>query len=137
MEQNPKPNSLPKSINTIDDVWEFFNYLHIVDGVLFHPEGDFREFINWETDKPTYTAKEAKERNILMDKCFDVCSENDFNIFQIGLEAIKRNLNGDKSLESGKNKTNVAVCILSEDYVEEDTGLVFGFSINKSYPLCD
>jgi len=135
MKQNQKPNSLPKSINTIDDVWEFFNYLHKVDGVLFHPEQDFDCYINGETHKPTYTKQEAKERNKLMRQCFEVCAENKYDIFHVGIEAIKRNLGNDNSPESGKNQTNIAVCILSEDYVDTETGEVLGFSTNKSYTI--
>lgn len=135
MKKKSKLNSLPKSINTIDDVWEFFNYLHNVDGVLFHPEGDFREFIDWETDKPTYTAKGAKERNILMKKCFKVCTEYGIDIFKVGIEAQNKNLFGDKSIESKNSQIAVAVCILSADFVDNDTGEVVSFSKNKTFEI--
>lgn len=137
MERNPKPNSLPKSINTIDDVWEFFNYLHNVEKVNFNTKQDFGEYINRETDKPIYTANEAKERNILMDKCFDVCSENDFNIFKVYIEVYKKNHHRGKKTSSKKTQSNVAVCILSADFVNDRTGEVFWFSINKSYTILD
>ncbi|BBE18569.1 hypothetical protein AQPE_2732 [Aquipluma nitroreducens] len=135
MRKNPKPNSLPKSITTIDDVWEFFNYLHNVEGVVFHPEKDFNCYINGETHKPTYTKQEVKERNILMDKCFDVCSENNINIFEVGIEAQNKNLFGDKSIESKNSQIAIAVCILSADFVDDSTGEVLSFSKNKTYEI--
>lgn len=128
-------NSLPKSIKTIDDVWEFFNYLHNVEGVLFHPEADFKEYINERTDKPTYTAKEAKERNVLKDKCFEVCSENDFNIFKVAIEVIKKNPYRDKKTSSKKAQSNEAICILSADFVDNRTCEVISFSKNKTYKI--
>jgi len=135
MRQNQKPNSLPKSIETIDDVWDFFNYLHKVEGVNFHPEQDFDDYIHGTTHKPTYAKREVKERNRLMEQCFNVCAKNGFDIFRIGIEAQKRNLFNEKSNDSGEKNTNIAVCILTEDYVESDTGLVYGFSKNKSYKI--
>lgn len=135
MEQNPKLNSLPKSINTIDDVWEFFNYLRNVEDVMFHPKQDFGEYIDRETDKPGYTAKEVKERNILMDKCFNVCSENDISIFKVALEVYKKNSHRDKKTSSKKTQYTLAVCILSAYFVDDSTGEVLSFSKNKTYEI--
>jgi hypothetical protein len=134
MEQNPKPNSLPKSIKTIDDVWGFFNYLRNVEDVMFHPKQDFGEYIDSETDKPGYTAKEVKERNILMKKCFDICSENDISIFKVAWEVYKKNRN-DKKTSSKKAQSKLAVCILSAYIVDDSTGEVLIFLKYKTYEI--
>jgi len=127
-------NSLPTSITTIDDVREFFNYLYLVEELLFHPKYDFGEYIDSETNKPAYTAKEARERNILMHKCFEVCSENDFNIFTVALEVYRKNRN-DKKTSSKKTQSNVVVCILNADFVDDSTGEVLSFLKNKTYDI--
>ena len=134
MSKKPKLNSLPKSINTIDDVWEFFNYLRNVEDVMFHPKQDFGEYIDSETDKPGYTAKEVKERNILMKKCFDICSENDISIFKVAWEVYKKNRN-DKKTSSKKTQSNVVVCTLSADYLDEETGEVLSFYTDNLYKI--
>lgn len=135
MKKKPKLNSLPKSINTIDDVWEFFNYLYNVEGVIFHPVANFKEYKNIETDKPFYTNKEAKERNVLKDKCLEVCLENDFDIFKVAVEVIKKNPYRDKKTSSKKTQSNVAVCTFSADFVDNGTSVVISFSKNKSYKI--
>jgi len=70
MTQNQKTNSLPESINSDLDVWSFFNYLHVVEGVLFNLGEDFNVYTNHNTGKPSYTSEEAKKRNTLMEQCF-------------------------------------------------------------------
>jgi len=134
MKQKQTTTTLPKTINTGMDVWEFFNYLHNVEGVNFHPEIDFNDYCQGETDKPTYTPEEAKKRNELMDICFNVCSDSGIDIFTIGLEAMRLNLGLD---DYSKNKphTNVAVCLKTEEYVNEDTGELIGFYRNKFYEI--
>ena len=50
------------------------------------------------------------------------------------IEAIKKNRN-DKKTSSKKTQSNVAVCILSADFVHGSTGEVVSFSKNKTYDI--
>ena len=59
-------------ITTTKDVKKFALKLKN-DGVIFHCDENFLDYINLETNKPTYTTKEANDRNKLMSDCFEVC----------------------------------------------------------------
>ena len=132
--QNLKTKSLPKTITSDMDIWTFFNYLHNVDGVTFHPEEDFNVYVNGKTNKPTFTYEEAKKRNVLMDLCFEACSELGLDIFTIAMEAMRENL-GLQLKPSQKSHSGVVVCKISDEYVDEDTGEVIGFCKNKFYNI--
>ncbi len=54
-----------KKINTIEDVIILTKEL-IDEGTNFHPDDDFRNIINIETDLPAYTEEEAHIRNNLI-----------------------------------------------------------------------
>jgi hypothetical protein len=69
-----------KQIKTITDVVAFANEL-IMEGVSFHPDDDFNDYINLETQKPSYSKKEADFRNNLMRQCFAVCEKNGIDIY--------------------------------------------------------
>lgn len=72
---------LPK-ISTLDDIKDFAKQL-IAEGVSFHPDDDFIDYINFETGLPTYSKAEATFRNQLMEQCFSVCKKNKLDIYQI------------------------------------------------------
>ena len=61
-------------IETADDVKAFAKQL-IAEGVSFHPDDDFNDYVNFEENTPTYTKEEADVRNDLMNKCFEVCEK--------------------------------------------------------------
>jgi hypothetical protein len=134
MTQKQTTNSLPKTISSGMDVWSFFNFLHNVDGVAFHPEQDFNEYINSKTGKPTYTPEEEKKRNDLMGLCRKVCATLGIDIFTIGMEAIRENLGMDIS-KYRESCSDVAVCTLTEEYIDENTGEVLGYCKSKFYEI--
>ena len=70
------------SINTIDNVKNFIQDV-IKEGVNFHPDTDFNDYINITTDVPLYTAQEAALRNKLLKQCFIVCSNKGAEIYEI------------------------------------------------------
>ncbi|MBI9016299.1 MAG: hypothetical protein JEZ07_03450 [Phycisphaerae bacterium] len=75
-------------INTIDDVKRFFTYLVQEKHLNFHPDTDFNEYLDSDTDKALFSAKEAKQMNILMNNSFIVCQKCNCDIFQYGIEAL-------------------------------------------------
>lgn len=67
-------------IKTKEDVKAFFEQL-IDEGLNFHPDTPFENYINSETREPSYTKDQADIRNILIDQCFDVCENLDIDIY--------------------------------------------------------
>jgi len=72
-------------IRTIDDVKSFAKQL-TAEGVSFHPDDDFNDYVDLEENKPCYSKHEAALRNDLMSKCFDVCEKEGIDIYDLMLE---------------------------------------------------
>lgn len=71
-----------QTIKTIDDVRTFFQQL-LEEGLNFHPDEDFTNYINCETREDTYSTEETDLRNRLMDEAFVVCEQNKVCIYEI------------------------------------------------------
>ena len=82
-------------ILTLEDVKQFAKEL-TSEGLSFHPDDDFHEYINLETKAPSYSKEDADLRNKLMDECFEVCEKEGVDIYAIMLEEFL--------LESGMDK---------------------------------
>ena len=74
-----------REINDIMGVKEFAAFL-IEEGIAFHPDNDFMEYVNIETGEPTYFPEEANRRNELMDQCFEVCKKSGKDVHQVMME---------------------------------------------------
>lgn len=72
-------------IQTTDDVKAFAKQL-ITEGVSFHPDDDFNDYINFKENKPFYSKQEADLRNVQMSKCFTVCEKEGVDIYDLMLE---------------------------------------------------
>lgn len=70
-------------INTIEDVRLFAFQLVNEENLSFHPDDDFADYINVETKETTYSDKEVKMLNNLMEKCFDICQQNEVDIYDL------------------------------------------------------
>lgn len=68
-----------KEVNILDNVAVFTKEI-IAEWVAIHPDDDFADMINVETEKSTYTPAEAELRNSLMSKCFEVCEQHEIPI---------------------------------------------------------
>lgn len=84
-----------KQITTTKDVVAFAKQL-IKEGVSFHPDDDFNDYINLETEKPTYTKEDADFRNELMNQCFTVCEKNGIDIYDTMSEVVLKETGLDK-----------------------------------------
>ena len=71
-----------KKINTIEDVIILTKEL-IDEGTNFHPDDDFRNIINIETNMPAYTEEEALIRNGLIQQCFIICNLQGKDVYEI------------------------------------------------------
>lgn len=67
-------------IKNSKDVSKFTKQI-INEGVSFHPEDDFKDYVISKTNKPCYTKKQAEARNKLMNQCFTVCEKNGVDIY--------------------------------------------------------
>lgn len=67
-------------INSIQDVKIFAEQV-ISEGTNLHPDDDFRNYININTELPTYTEPEVQLRNFLMSQCFQVCEKYNVDIY--------------------------------------------------------
>ena len=72
-------------IETADDVKVFAKQL-IAEGVSFHPDDDFNDYVNFKEQEPSYKKEEADLRNNLMKKCFEVCEKEGIDIYDVMLE---------------------------------------------------
>lgn len=75
----------------------FFHYLIEKESLNFHPDEDFTNYINLESELPSYTEEEAKFRNKLMEDCFTVCIRENVDIYSIGYELLYNKLKLEKS----------------------------------------
>ena len=71
-----------QAITNREDVEAFAQQL-IAEGLNFHPDDDFCDYINLETKESTYSESEAQIRNQLMDRCFEVCEAEGIEIYSV------------------------------------------------------
>jgi hypothetical protein len=83
------------AIQTIVDVKNFAKQI-IEEGVSFHPDDDFNDYVSLKTNKTCYTTEEAEIRNNLMNECFNVCDKVGLDIYEVMLETTLK--------ETGLNK---------------------------------
>ncbi len=89
-------------IQSIEDVIMFTKEI-IAEGTRIHPDDDFREMVNMETDEPTYTIEEADMRNELMNQYFDICDKEGTDIYGIMLDVYQKEM-GDENVITGSSK---------------------------------
>ena len=83
------------TILTIEDVKHFAKQL-TAEGLSFHPDDDFNDYVNITNNTPFYNKEDAEFRNKLMNECFDVCEKEGLDIYEIMMEELL--------LESGLDK---------------------------------
>lgn len=72
-----------KEINTIEDVKLFAFQLVNDENLSFHPDDDFSNYINLETQKTLYSVEEVSVLNKLMERCFDICNQFEVDIYEL------------------------------------------------------
>ncbi len=76
-----------KKIENTKDVITFAEQI-IKEGVSFHCDDDFNDYVNFVTKKQTYTTQQANFRNELMEQCFEVCERNGVDIYSVMNEVL-------------------------------------------------
>lgn len=84
-----------KQIKNTNEVASFTKQL-VKEGVNFHPNDDFNDYVVLKTNKPFYEKKNAEVRNKLMDECFRVCEKEGTDIYSVMHEVFL--------IETGMNK---------------------------------
>ena len=91
-------------ITSVDDVKLFFEsqalskrprgerFHHLTDerNLNFHPDDDFRDYIQLETHAPSFTDEECDTYNRMMDESLAVCETANADIYEIGLENVMK-----------------------------------------------
>ena len=84
-------NYTPTShINTLKDVRAFFNHLAFERNLSFHPDDDFSTYVHYLSNKPIFKEEEIKMYNRLMGESFEVCDKADHDIYEIGLQVMRK-----------------------------------------------
>lgn len=82
-------------INNLDDVSTFVLQL-LAEGLNYHPDDDFNNYINLDTHEPSYIPEEAQIRNDLNDQCFEICEKYNADIYNISMEIFLKETGMDK-----------------------------------------
>ena len=82
-------------IRTLDDVNEFVIQL-IAEGLNYHPDDDFANYVNIETGEPSYTPDEALLRNQINTQCFRFCESVGADIYDLSMEIFLKETGLDK-----------------------------------------
>ena len=72
-------------LTCVDDVRAFFASLKNEHSLNFHPDNDFKEYVD-EGGQPTYTREEANQLNNNLEECFDICNEVGEDIYSLAME---------------------------------------------------
>jgi len=72
-----------KEVNTIEDVKLFAFQLVNEENLSFHPDDDFSNYINLETQEPLYSVEEVSILNKQMERCFDICNQFGADIYEL------------------------------------------------------
>ena len=78
-------------ITTVEYVKDFFRHLVYDLDLNFHPDDDFKEYVNYETGERVMDDKRAELYNRLMDEAFEAC-DNEYMVYEIGFELLKERL---------------------------------------------
>jgi hypothetical protein len=82
-------------IKNVEDVSTFVIQL-VAEGLNYHPDDDFNNYVNTETGEPSYTPEQALIRNTLNDQCFEICEKHGADIYDISMEIFLKETGLDK-----------------------------------------
>lgn len=84
------------AINSLTDAKEFVRILITEEELAFHPDTPFEDYINLDTNQPTYSKQEAAVRNQLLEQAFKVGERVGLDTHELmcdeGFECIRKNL---------------------------------------------
>ena len=78
-------------ITTVEEVKDFFRHIVYDLGINFHPDDDFKEYVDYATGERTMDDNQAELYNRLMDEAFDACEDEEM-VYEIGYDLLKERL---------------------------------------------
>lgn len=78
-------------INNVDDVRKFFHYIVEDRNVNFNPDDMFEDYM-LSDGTTAFTPEECEIYNRLVEESFDICEKEEFDIYEIGLDILKKKL---------------------------------------------
>jgi len=88
-----------QEINTIQDVELFAFQLVNDENLSFHPDDNFSNYINLETQEPLYSDEEVSFLNKQMERSFDICNQFGADIYELMGRPLLEKLQGGVSNE--------------------------------------
>jgi hypothetical protein len=82
-------------VKSLENVTEFVTQL-VAEGLNYHPDDDFENYVNIETGEPSYTPDEVALRNRLNAQCFEVCESAGADIYDLSMEIFLKETGLDK-----------------------------------------
>lgn len=88
-------------IRSVEDIKGLFHHLLEDRKLSYHPDDDFKDYVNFKTGERTFTDEEAGLYNRLMEEAFEVCEMAGVDIYGIGLdefiEKVRKGFNGQRN----------------------------------------
>ena len=85
------------AINSLEDVKEFVRILIEDEDIAFHPDTPFEDYINLNTNQPTYSEEDAVLRNNLLEQAFELGNNLGVNTHEVmcdeGLSLVESTIN--------------------------------------------
>ena len=78
-------------LTTIEEVKAFFRHIVYDLDINFHPDDDFKDYVNTTTGERSMDDEQAELYNRLMDEAFEVCGDEDL-VYEIGCNLLKERL---------------------------------------------
>lgn len=78
-------------IATVEDVKDFFRHLVYDLDLNFHPDDDFKSYVDNKTGERIMDDEQADLYNRLMEESFEACNNDDM-VYEIGFELLKERL---------------------------------------------
>ena len=78
----------PNEITTIEQVKAFFTHLVTVRSLNFNPDESFDQYVEIGGEgKATFTDEEVKVYDECMERCWNICTEQDVCIYELSMSA--------------------------------------------------
>ena len=78
-------------ITTVEEVKDFFRHIFFDLDINFHPDDDFKDYIDSTTGERSMDDEQAELYNRLMDEAFEVCDDED-RVYELGCDLLKERL---------------------------------------------
>lgn len=68
------------------EVKDFARFLYEEAKIAFHPDDSFEDYVYIGSNLPVFTKAEAKSLNLRMKECFNVCRQENIDIYEFMMQ---------------------------------------------------